>query len=142
MVTTKKDVSSGDVRAMLNPVAGAALIGACMVYGVSWLLWAAVMIFLSSMVGLYAESKINEYDAVIRRKAEDVTGNPQPGDARQVGVLVRKANQMLGLFCPAIPLVSLAAGLYIGFRAKRLAKVDTRRAKLARGFNAPGRCAF
>lgn len=133
---------------VLNPVFGIAMLSTCLVCGFGWIAYAIGSIIASNAVGYYVEAKINQLDTVTRLKAKEATGEDQPGDARELGELVRRTNQTLGVFCPAIPLVSLMFGWYMSYKAHRLAKVgcgETRQAKqiaLVPGFAAEGRCVF
>lgn len=135
-----------------SPICGVAFIATCCVCGFGWIPYAIAMLFVSNIVGYYVEAKINDLDRVTRIKAKEATGNEQPGDSKELGELVRKTNQILGVFCPAIPVVSLLFGWYMSVKAYRLAKVgavytDKSRSKTTVAaippmFASDGRCVF
>jgi len=134
---------------VVNPIMGIALVGMTFVAGPGWIPCAVASLALSNIVGYYTEEKINELDAVTRKRLKEKTGVDQPGDASQVGELVRKTNQTIGVFIPTVPLVSLCAGVYMGYKAKKLAKegectdpVQQEQNMLGPGFVAEGRCCF
>ena len=133
---------------IFNPFFGISLLGACFVSGFGWIPYALGMMVASNVIGYYTEAKINELDAVTRQKIAKITKTEQPNDAKELGELVRKTNQTLGVFCPPIPLISLGCGWYMSYKARKLAEVgdgETRQANeitLAPGFAAEGRCLF
>lgn len=131
-----------------SPIVGIAFLSTCFICGFGWIPYAIVMLLLSNVIGYYAEAKINDLDRITREKAREASGNEQPGDAKELGELVRKTNQVLGVFCPAIPLVSLGFGWYMSYKAHRLARVgasqEERRPSVVvpSMFAAEGRCVF
>lgn len=133
---------------IFNPIFMLGMLGTCFVCGFGWIPYFLATVVFSGLVGCYVESKINRLDSVTREKAYQATGREQPGDAKELAALVKDANQTIGVFCPAVPVVSLLAGWYMSYKAHKLARVgctETRQAgrtTLARGFAAEGRCVF
>ena len=131
---------------VLSPIVFVAFLSTCLVCGTWWIPYAIVMLVASSVIGYYAESKINGLDAAVREKAFEKYGRRQDADASDLGVFVRKMCQVTGLFFPVIPAVTLVAAAYMSHRAKKIRKIKVNNrwggGKLARGFEAPGRCVF
>lgn len=127
----------------MNPILFAVGAASVFCFGPSFLLYVAGSYAASAMAGAYCEEKINDYDHAIRRRAKEITGRNQPGNASEYAKFVSKTTACLGPFIPILPAAAACAGMYFSHEAKSLNdgsffERGRKSVKLRKGFVAEG----